>query len=153
MVKESLAKIKKHLTSTKLTINGQHYHMDKHVYKHALNRRNLDDKKKNKLRKKDEFEYAVLCYKADKALQRNPFPDVKRWRNYNDIKAYLGPLKNKMIDPTWPSRRDEMENLFMQWTDRRRFQLVLERDMMNKFCEWISQDKTKNTTKKQGKSI
>ena len=152
-VRERLAKTRKHMTSTKLTIDGRHYHIDKYVYKHVLNRRNVDDEKKVAIRKKEGFEYAKLCYKADKALNRNPFDNVKEWRSISDIKAYLGPLKIKDKDPAWSSNRPQFEILFMQWTDRRRNQLVMEEDVMNKFSEWVREDETKNKKQDKGKSI
>lgn len=145
-LKDRLAKIRKHMTSTKLTIDARHYHMDKAVYNHAKSRRDDEDIIDATKRRKEEFEYMVMCYKADKARARNKSNNPKEWRNYNDIKSYLAPFKVKHVDPAWPSKRDEIENLFLQWSERRRKQLVMERCVLERFSNWVREDKTKNAT-------
>ena len=144
VLKERLAKIKKHMTSTKLTIEGRHYHMDKAVYNHAKSRRDDEDMIDRKKRRKEEFEYMIMCYKADRARERNIFNNPKDWKNYNDIKTYLAPLKIKHVDPAWPSKREEIDSLFFQWSERRRKQLVMESCVLDKFSQWVRDAKTKN---------
>ena len=147
-VKDRLSKIRKHLTSTKLTIDGRHYHMDKYVYQHAKNRQDEDEVKKQVKRRKFELEYAILCYKADRARECNPSDNVKDWRKAADIKDYLGPLKVKNVDPAWPTQRPQFEILYSQWSNRRRIQLVMERCVMNKFNEWVRSKNSKHATLK-----
>ena len=145
-LKGRLAKIRKHMTSTKLTIEGRHYHMDKAVYDHAKSRRDDEDIVDSKKRRKEEFEYMVMCYNADRARERNMSDNPKEWRNYNDIKSYLSPLKVKYVDLAWPSKREGIDILFLQWSQRRRKQLVMERCVLEKFSNWVRDDTTKNAT-------
>ena len=55
------------MMSTKLTIEGRHYHMDDNMYGHELSRLDKDNKKLIKARREDDFDYAVLCYEVNKA--------------------------------------------------------------------------------------
>ena len=151
-IKERLAKIKKHMTATKLTIDGRHYHMDRTVYQRAKMRRDDDDDKLIEARRKEDYEYAIACYKADRARERNPSNGVKSWRRSNDIKDFLSPLKVKGKDPAWPGNRAEMEILFLQWSNRRRYQLVMEQCVMEKVNNWVRNQQTKDATQNQGKT-
>ena len=67
-------------------------------------------------RRKDELEYMIKCVKADAAVHRNKGnKNVTEWNNYNDIKAYLQPLKVEGMDNKWPTSREGINELFIQW--------------------------------------
>ena len=76
-----------------MTINARHYHLDHNILEHGKDRKNHKDKKDQDSRQKKELEYIIKCHKADLAKARNPSVDVKQWKNYDNIKAYLQPLK------------------------------------------------------------
>ena len=146
-VKQRLAKLKKHITATKLTLEVRQYHLDKNVCQHT--RKQYDDQqaKLGELRRKEEFEYLVKCYNAKIAISRNNTSNVKEWRSMADIKTYLQPLKIKDKDPKWPSNRSGFEQLFVQWSGRRWRQLVLEKCVLDAFAEWLCEEEIKRRNK------
>ena len=139
-LRERLDKIKKHLTAATLTIGGRHYHMDDTVLDKVLDRQKHDDDKEIEKMRKEHLEHAINCYKDEMALRKNPFDDVKKWACFADIKNYLKPLKQNG-DPAWPTSRDDIEILYIQWSERRRVQIVLEQCVMIKFDEWLEKQK------------
>ena len=76
-----------------MTIDARHYHLDHNILDHGKNRKHVKDQKEHESQCKRELDYMKKCYKADLAIAQNPTVAVKHWRNYDDIKAYLQPLK------------------------------------------------------------
>ena len=89
----------------------------------------------------------IKCFHANNAIIRNPSNNPKEWRSMADVKAFLQPLKIKDVDPKWPSSQNEMDNLFIQWSGRRRKQLVLEKCVLDAFKEWLCEEETKRRNK------
>ena len=77
----------------------------------------------------------ITCYHADKAVEANNTPNVLKWRNMTQIKAYLKSLRMDG-DPGMPKTRDELETRYIQWAGRTRFHLVPDEDTMQKFRHW-----------------
>lgn len=71
-------------------------------------------------RKKIDFEYLELCYKADTAINRNQQePNPIKWRNSRDILALLHPLK-KVGDKPLPTFRDDIIQRYKDFAHRKR---------------------------------
>ena len=134
-IRQRLAKIKKHITSTTMTIDARHYHFDHNILDHGKNWKNHEQEKEQESRQKKELEYLIKCYKADKAKARNTSVDVRCWRSYDDIKSYLQPLK-KEKEETWPKGRKGMESLYLKCFGRERYILVLDELVMQQWHEW-----------------
>ena len=135
-VHQRLASIKKCLTFTSLTITGRHYHMDGNVLNHTLQLKDDVFEKEQTARCRKDLEYAIKVHRSNQALRRNPSPNVKEWRNCDEIKTYLQPLKLDE-DAAWPTKRKGFENLFVEWRSRGRFHLVYDEYVMKEFKEWI----------------
>ena len=149
-LKERLEALKKHLTSAKLTIKAREYELSKTVYEHV--RDVIGDKAidRGEQRRKEELEYTIKCFKADRAKERNPTSDVRKWKSTDDIKDYLQPLKKKVGDKAWPTNRAEMELLYLQISGRTRLQLALEESVMNEFVAWKEKSEKRKTKRKKG---
>ena len=151
-VRERLNKFKKRFTSTKMTIEARHYHFEETVLDHMKGIAGRKNDLETEKRRKDELEYMKKCKKADAALCQNEGnKNVKDWKNYNDIKAYLQPLKLEGVDKKWPTSREEINDLFDEWKNRKRCHLVLEECVWNKFDAWTKQEKTKQKGTTKGK--
>ena len=150
-LRERLEKIKKFMTSTKMTIEAREYHLNQTIYEYVKNRLEEKDRKLGQLRMKEELDYVIKCYKADKAKLRNPTDDVSKWTNRSDIKLYLDPLKRKIGDDAWPKSRNEMESLYMKLINRSRYQYVLDESVMIEFIEWVRAEENGEHKKKRKK--
>ena len=64
-----------------------------------------------------------------------------------NIKAFLQPLKDKNVDGKWPTSQSQMEQLYIQWSGRRRHQLVLEKCVLDAFDEWLCEKEMKHNDK------
>ena len=103
-VRERLNKLKKRFISTKMTIDARHYHFDETVLEHMKGIAGRKNDLETEKRRKDELDYMKKCAKADAAERRNKcIEDVKGWNNFNDVKAYLQPLKVEGVDKKWPT--------------------------------------------------
>ena len=136
-LKQRLEMIKKFMTSTKMTIEAREYHLNQSIYEYVKNRIEEKDRKLGIQRMKDELDYAIKCYKADRAKSRNPTMDVSQWNSRSDIKSYLDPLKHKIGDEAWPKSRKDMESLYMKLNNRGRHQYVLDETVTRDFEEWV----------------
>ena len=146
-LKERLSSITKHMTSGLMTLKGRNYHLNKTVLEHAKDQKVVRDKKKLEGRQAKDLEYLQLCYKADIAKKNNPSNDVKEWYSIKDIAAYLRPLLHKN-DKSLPTSREGIETSYIQYSCRRRFQLVADEKVMENFSTWLHSDEAK----KEGES-
>ena len=87
------------------------------------------------------------CHNADAARRRNPLDNVREWTNTANIKAFLQPLKDKNADIKWLTTQSQMEQLYIQWSGRRRYQLVLEKCVLDAFGEWLCEEGKKHNDK------
>ena len=150
-VRQRLAKLKKHITLTSMTIDARHYHLDGHILEHGYEKKEYESNKKVEARRKKELEYVIKCYRADLAKARNPSPNAKEWRSFDDIKAYLQPLK-KEKEENWPTNRTTMEGFYVQCFGRGRINLVLEEEVMNEWEQWRQKHASDDALSAKGKT-
>ena len=119
-LKECLDKINRTLTSGKMTLNVRKYHLDFNIHDHV---KHINDEKKVvelAKKRKDELTYMVNCHKADMAIRKYGVEsNILKWKNKNDILAYLKPLKTK-VDSKMPSDRASIEKRYLLWRRRNR---------------------------------
>ena len=149
-LKERLLSITKHMTSGLMTLKARTYHLDKTVMEHAKEQKVVRSNKKIERRQEDDLEYLKLCFKADVAKKKNPWEDVKKWNSIKDIAAYLRPLQ-RMKEKSLPTSRKDIESCYIQYSSRRRLQLVPEQIVMEKFMSWLESDEAKKEGKSQQK--
>ena len=90
-----------------------------------------------------------LCYKADKALEKNGTnSDITKWNSKGDIQAYLKPLKNK-DDAVLPSVREDLECVVLLWKHRVRKVTSCDSEVLRSFRLWIDEE---NNKKNRGNS-
>ena len=151
-MRERLDKVKKHITSTIMTIDLRNYHINETILGIGLNKLQEDEDKVLETRRKKELDYKIISYKADLAKKRNPTDDVNKWKNKDDVKAYLAPLKDE-IKENWPTNRAGMNQFYMKCWGRGRINLVLEEVVMAEWEKWLeneekrqiaNEEKTKN---------
>ena len=87
-----------------------------------------------------------LCYRADKAIEKNGNEDVLKWRSKADMLAYLKPLK-RTDEPTLPSERGEIEAIFCLWKSRERKTISKDENVLKEYEFW----KTEESNKKRGR--
>ena len=141
-LKERLSSITKHMTSGLMTLKARTYHLDKTVMEHAKEQKVVRSNKKIERRQEDDLEYLKLCFKADVAKKKNPWEDVKKWNSIKDIAAYLRPLQ-RMKEKSLPTSRKDIESCYIQYSSRRRLQLVPEQIVMEKLCHGWNQMRQK----------
>ena len=150
-LKERLYALKAFMTSTKMTIEACEYHLNTSILEYVKNRLRQKDARKHIQRKKEDVNYAIKCYRADKVKKSNPWDDIKSWNITNEIKAYLDPLKYDATDEAWPKNQKEMELLYMQLIGKSRLHFVMDEDVSKQFDEWVIAEESGKHSKKREK--
>ena len=90
----------------------------------------------------------INCHKADKAIEKYGVDsNIVKWRNMNDITAYLKPLKTR-DDSKMPTNRAAIEKRCLLWRYRHRMELSTDETVLESFNKWLEEE----DAKKQGKS-
>ena len=119
-----------------MTIDLRNYHLCPSILDHALEKKGQEEHEDNISRQKEELKYKILCFKADQAKAKNPSINAKEWKNMDDLKAYLRPLKDDNTE-NWPKNREGMNQFYMTCWGRGRNNLVLEESVMIQWEEWL----------------
>ena len=48
-------------------------------------------------KRRSDFNYMKLCFKADEVIDKNQGKDITKWKSKSDILTLLKPLKTKII--------------------------------------------------------
>ena len=98
-------------------------------------------------KRRDELTYMVNCHKADIAIEKYGVDsDILKWKNKNDIVAYLKPLKTK-DDSRMPSDRGSIEKRYSLWRHRHRRELSTDEKVLESFNKWKEEEDAKNKGK------
>ena len=147
-VKERLDKINRTLTAGKMTLDVRKYHLDFNIRDHVKHVKNIQKHEELAKKRKEELTYMINCHKADKAIEKYGVDsNIVKWRNMNDITAYLKPLKTR-DDSKMPTNRAAIEKRCLLWRYRHRMELSTDETVLESFNKWLEEE----DAKKQGKS-
>ena len=146
IMNERLKKVKKKMTAGRMVLELRQYGLKGNILDQM---REIDKKNKDEDIEKErraELAYMKLCYRADKAIEKNGNEDVLKWRSKADMLAYLKPLK-RTDEPTLPSERGEIEAIFCLWKSRERKTISKDENVLKEYEFW----KTEESNKKRGR--
>ena len=133
--RDRILAITKKMTAVKLVLEGGLFILDDAVYEQGERKKKEAIEAAAADRRKKDLELMIQSYHADKTIERMKTMDIKKWRSITLIKAYLRPLRQDG-DPPMPTKRDEIEARFYAMSSRKRFHLIPEEDVMQKFQHW-----------------